>query len=303
MPVSDELAKAQARKIELENANLEAKLELMSKQTDVINEDLVNKRVQSSAAETKAEMAKKQVSMRFWSGILGGVWRFFGAIGRIFLVILRDLSPYIALAIVIVVFIIIFNSGSSSRPPNPKYSNPNAPRPSYGGPFGWLTPGYKVRSMLNYFNGNVKSIQRPIEKWGRCDNMEWQHTGGNGAGFCVRTYKPKDLEWSLSPDKIPDLKRLPKTISDNITNNGEKLKIYIPWAEQGPFYVPQCSKAYFRTLAADGTEKQLPATHLLKDNGLTCERMSFTSEKYGVSYRPIGSKNLNNYASSSNPQC
>lgn len=303
MPTGNELAKAQARKLELENANLESKLEVMSKQSAAIDEDITNKRIQTSAAETKAYVAKKDVSMRWWSGIFSAIWSFLSSIGKVFLVLLRDLSPYIALAIVIIVFIIIFSTGSSSRPANPRYANRNAPRSSSYNIFGWLSPGYKVRSMMNYFNGNVKSIQRPIEKWGRCDNMEWQHMGGNGSGLCVRTYKPKDIEWSLSPDKIPDLKKLPKTVSDKITNNGERLKIYIPWAEQGPFYVPQCSKAYFKTLASDGTEKQVSATHLLKDNGLTCERMSFTAEKYGVSYRPVGSKKLDEYASDSNPQC
>lgn len=301
MPAGDELAKAQARKLELENAKLEAQLEMMSKQSTALDEDMVNKRVESTAEETKAYVQKKNISMRWWHGIASAIWTFLSAIGRTFLVLLRDLSPYIALAIVIIVFIIIFTSSGSSRPANPKMASPQAPKPpSYG--FGW-SPGYKVRSVFNYFNGNVKSIQRPIEKWGRCDNREWQHMGGNGAGLCVRTYKPKDIEWSLSPDKIPDLKRLPKVLSDKITNNGDKLRIYIPWAEQGPFYVPQCSKAYFKTLATDGTEKQVSATHLLKDNGLTCERMSFASQKYGVLYRPVGSKKLDDIASEANPKC
>lgn len=301
-----ELEKAQMRKLELENAALEAKLDLMSKQGEAMEQDMVNKRVQATAAETKATMAQKTVSLAYTTTITKGIWTFlsfiFSSIGGLFKILLRDLSPYIALFIVILVFIGLFSARSSRSSSNSRYRSPNAPKP----PFQWLrffTPSYKVRSMFNYFNGNVKNIKRPIEKYGRCDNVEWQHNGGSASGLCVRTYAPKDIEWSLGPDKIQDLKRLPKQLSDKLTKDGQKMKIYIPWAEQGPFYVPQCSKAYFKVLDASGNEKKENASYLLKDNGLTCERVTKESKKYGVMYRPIGATNRFDFASEQNPKC
>jgi hypothetical protein len=307
MSATDEITKAQARKLELENAALEAKLDLMSKQSEAMDQDMVNKRIEASAAETKAAMATKSVSLAYWSTIIKGVWTFISSIlssiGSVFKVILRDLSPYLALFIVIIVFLggLSLLAGGGGRSQS-RYRSKDAPKEPYAW-LRWFSPGYKIRSLFNYFKGNVKSIKRPIEKYGRCDNVEWQHTGGSGSGLCVRSYAPKDIEWNLGSDKIQDLKRLPKELSDKLTKDGQKLKIYIPWAEQGPFYVPQCSKAYFKVLDSSGNEQKESAAYLLKDNGLTCERVTKESKKYGVMYRPIGAKNKFDFASEENPKC
>lgn len=299
----EKLAKEQLRKLELENADLQASLSLKEAQIERERTQNTTEKVKADAIETQAKVAKKKLSLAFWTSILKGVWKFLAIIGNFLKIFLRDLSPYLALiAIIVLIIVLLGTKKKSSKPKNSKNKNGTSTSKSKSG--GFFTPGYKIRSMFNYFNGNVRSIKRPVEKYGRCDNMEWQHTGGNAAGICVRTVAPKDIEWNAGPDKIPELAKLPKIIKDSITKDSQRSTIYIPWAEQGPFYVPQCSKAYFKVYDKDGKETKESADYLFKDNGLTCERIVKESSKYGISYRPRDSRgNLMNFASEDDPKC
>lgn len=317
--IKEEMQKEELQRIKLENAERKVNMTKSEAETRKIEQAITNEEIKTTSLEKnvaanqqKAAVAKQKLYLSFWTKIISGIWTvvssFFSSIAGFFSIIFKDLSPYIALAIVIMVFVGALSTRVGTGGWGyPSYTNrfrsPDVPRPSFEWLQKWFTPGYKIRSLLNYFNGNVKSIRRPIEKYGRCDNVEWQHTGGSGSGLCVRTYAPKDIEWSLGPGKIQDLSKLPKNISDTMTKNGQKLTVYIPWAAQGPFYVPQCSKAYFKVLDSNGNEQQESAAYLLKDNGLTCERVVKESKKYGVMYRPVGSTDLTDFASEKDPKC
>jgi hypothetical protein len=296
------MADTAAKSVELKNALMAAELELKSKQLESIDQNMINKSILASAAESQAATAKKGHVLKLIISVFKAIWGFITFTFNLFKIVLRDLSPYIALAIVILVFIWAFSNsgsrgGSSRRSANNRnLQHPNAPKQPYRW-LKWFTPGHRIRGMFNYFRSNPTSIARPIERFGRCDNVEWQHNGVNGPGLCTSTVMPKPIEWTLKEDTMPDLKKLPAEIKKRLTADSQKMKVFIPWAAQGPFYVPQCSKAYFRDTS------QGSAAYLFKDNGLTCERVTRESKTYGVEYRPRGEVDKRNYASEANPKC
>ena len=299
-------AKALEKKLELENARLEADLIYRAKQNQALDQEMINRQRLADASADQAAMAKKRYSLAFVSTLVKAIWSVLAAIGNFLKVFLRDLSPYIALLLVILFIIWAFGSrsGGSGRSSRNRATRSNAMRSS--NLFGWtkvFMPSYRARSIFNFFKGNPKSIARPIERFGRCDNAEWQHRGGDGAGLCVHTLTPKDIEWTLSDDKISDLRKLPQKLKSVATKNNQKLKIYIPWAAQGPFFLPQCSLAYFKVMDDNGVERKEDASYLLRDNGMTCERIVRESAKFGVAYRPRDSENKRDFATEGNPKC
>ena len=135
---------------------------------------------------------------------------------------------------------------------------------------------------------------------GRCDDVEWRQTAG---GLCAKTYAPKNIRWVFDLDKLQDVDKLPEEKKKEITSNGEKLQVYIPWSQQGTFYVPQCSRAYFMVKDKDGVEQPVSASYLFVDKGLNCQRVEHDSTEYHVTYRPKGTRNKFDFATESNPKC
>jgi len=131
--------------------------------------------------------------------------------------------------------------------------------------------------------------------YGRCDQVTWRELGGDGrAGLCARTYAPKDINWVMDTDKMPDMNRIPEEMYQKVTKNGRRLQVTIPWALQGTFYVPQCSKAVF----GDGES----AADLLKDEGMACRKKEVTVPTYTERYRVKGDA-VDAYTSEKDPKC
>lgn len=123
--------------------------------------------------------------------------------------------------------------------------------------------GYRFSNTFQRISG-VKPVTDPRPTIvGRCDNVDFiEKRVGNG-GVCVTDKLPKPLEWIIDSDKIPELKELPQSIKDRLSNDGLKFKVTIPWKAEGLVYVPDCDKAMF----ADGT----PA-YLLVDGKDVCRK-------------------------------
>jgi hypothetical protein len=306
--MSDSYEKAEVAKTrELKNAALAAKASYY--------ENLVQKNQNEISIKRDAmKSARSFQSSQIWKNRLTAVGNAIVAVVKPLGMILRDLSPYIALAIVFMIMAGALRGGKLRAPqPFRKLQIMNKTKSTWQKFKAWFKkqlqifmPGYKLRALsriLNPFAADVPSNPRPIETYGRCDNTEWRQTGGNKAGLCVRTYKPDKVTWTLDVDKMPELSKLPTPMTKELQKNGERLQIYIPWALQGTFYVPQCSKAYFVETDKDGKQVQTPAAHLLKDKGLSCERLEKASTQYGVTYRPKSSQNKYDIATKDDPKC
>jgi hypothetical protein len=274
-----------------------AQLAKLTKEAELYGVKAVAAEADTVSKEKAVAALKSAVSAKIWKNIWDRISNIFKALWDVLKYILRDLSPYIALIIVILLII-----GTSMRRPRPTYNNGrrNPPRLTFWDK--WFTPSYNVRSMLRMFSGSPPSASRPKEIYGRCDNVEWQHTGGNGSGLCVKTYKPETISWTFDTDKMPELNKIPSKLYDSM-NYSSKMQVFIPWAEEGTFFVPKCSGAYFKELDENGNEKKTPAGYLFDDKGLICQRVEKNSKQYGTAYRPKTSDNLYDFASEGNPKC
>lgn len=205
----------------------------------------------------------------------------------------KDFSPYLVLILLVALLIGI------AAAPMPKIF-PGRKLPTSG----WdklkaalkniLEKLFPVSTMRKWFNpfGKVDSIER-TQNAGRCDNAKWRElidpSEPYGGGFCKKTYIPKPYSWTIDTNKLPEFNKLPEKLRDQITKNGAKTQIYIPFELQSTFYVPQCDKAYYLRKQADGTEVQVKVEEpLLIDNGLTCslaQHSSGDSQPYSAKYR------------------
>lgn len=248
-----------------------------------------------------AASAENAVSASKWRDFWRKVWAVLAVIGNFLKVLIRDLSPYIALILVILLLIWISKPRrSSGYARSARWGNMSGPSLSWFEK--WFLPSYQIRSISSYFAGPPQGIDRPKEVNGRCDNLEWEHTGGSQSGLCVKTFKPDTIAWTFDTDKMPELSKLPTQVADKM-NTSMRMQVYIPWAEQGTFFVPQCSKAYFKELNKDGKEVTTPAGYLFNDKGLVCQRIEKESTGYGNAYRPKDTNDLYDYATSENPKC
>lgn len=263
----------------------------------------VNRAAATNAMQTNnSEVAIKQSAL-LWSKldkIFGWIGKILSSIGSVLKPLFRDLTPYIALILVILFIIGIARSASSPAIASQAATGINPPQLSWYN--SWFTPGYQLRSLFSVFGTNQPTVNRPTEVNGRCDNVEWQHTGGDDTGLCVKTYKPETINWTLDSDKMPEIGKLPPKLAQRM-NTSMRMQVYIPWEEQGTFYVPQCSRAYFKEMDDNGNEIHTPAGYLFNDKGLVCERVEKKSTEYGTAYRPKTTTNLYDFATDSNPKC
>lgn len=283
--------------------DLEAKLKqaqiLQIKQgIDASQAEIANNTAKTDAQKLIASSAASVASNVGWKAFWGRIWTILSTIGNVFKLVLRDLTPYIAL--IIVILLLIWISRRKSAPSMGRGGQMSAPELNWFDKY--FLPSYQIRSLTNFFSGDPPGIDRPKEPNGRCDNIEWQHTGGSGTGLCVKTYKPDTITWTLDMDKMPELSKLPTKITDMMKVT-DRMQVYIPWESQGTFYVPQCSKAYFKEMDSNGKEVTTSASYLFKDKGLTCERVEKDSWSYGTQYRPKDSVDLYDFATEKYPKC
>lgn len=252
---------AQIREQEAVIRGLTAKIRELQLKTAA---DIADAWAKKRNTDVKGSKARFDKIRSFFSGFGGPIW--------------RDFSPYLVLIIIILIFI-----GFSKFP----IKKPNMSRLK---PKSWwvrfkiyvalmIEKVFPVATFRRWFNpmGKVETIDR-TKNSGRCDNMEWRQLVDRrepyGGGFCIKTHVPKPFVWNIDPKKLPEYERLPEKLRNSITKNGRKMQIFIPYEKQATFYVPQCDKAYYKDLDANGQEVNVLLSsenaQVLRDNGLTC---------------------------------
>jgi len=290
---------------------LQAKAQAMlaEKQLEAVEKTVAIAKDRANTSSTEVATKFRLMRLRMFGSFIKNVATFFRNLMRPLGIILKDLSPYIALFVVIMVLFYGYrfgtprlNFGSSSKRRDDAFRKMKNRwqrfKDWWADKLGVLAPGHRYRAlmrMLNPLGGHFKKLPRPMMVHGRCDNMTWRELGGDGrSGMCASTYSPKDIQWVMDADKMPELSRMPENLYESTTNGGKKLQVTIPWALQGTFYVPQCSKAQF----ADGTS----AGGLFKDDGMACRKKEVQVPTYGKRYR-VKNKSVDDYASEAKPKC
>lgn len=290
---------------------LQAKAQAMlaEKQMEAIEKTAAVAKQRANTSSSEVATKFRLMRLRMFGSFIKNVATFFRNLMRPLGIILKDLSPYIALFVVIMVLFYGYrfgtprlNFGSSSKRRDDAFRKMKNRwqrfKDWWADKLGVLAPGHRYRALLRMLNplaGHFKKLPRPMMVHGRCDNMTWRELGGDGrSGMCASTYSPKDIQWVMDADKMPELSRMPENLYNDVTNGGKKLQVTIPWALQGTFYVPQCSKAQF----ADGTS----AGGLFKDDGMACRKKEVQVPTYGKRYR-VKNKSVDDYASEAKPKC
>ncbi len=238
-------------------------------QSEILN---IQRSMELAKARAAAEIARIEgklddISVKKSALRLNKIKAFFAPFGTL----LKDFSPYLVLLIIILLFIGLAAAPSRKNRPGRKLPTSSGTKIKNGLKklLEKLFPTTALRRWFNPF-GKVETIPR-TQNGGRCDNMGWRQQNDPsepyGGGLCTRTFDPKPYEWQIDTSKNPDYDKLPGKIQTMLT--GEKTKVYIPYAKQATFYVPQCNDAYYIV----GDEKKKFAddgTPLLVDNGLSC---------------------------------
>lgn len=153
-------------------------------------------------------------------------------------------------------------------------------------------PADTIRRWFNPF-GKVETFPR-TQNAGRCDNLEWREyvdpSEPYGGGVCKRTYSPKPYVWNIDTSKLPDLAKMPQKAYDQVTHNGKKLQVFIPYEQQSTFYVPQCDKAYYLDENNNQVVLRDVDQQLLVDNGLTCSLKERPAQSFHARYRKVNGK-------------
>ena len=228
----------------------------------------------------------------------------------------RPLGHYIALAIVIIVlfvgigFLVITVKKKPTPPPKPiteqkppaveekegegyklqdlkvpSVSIPNIIPSGIGNFFDRIFPTYKLQNTARNIVGTFQPNLPPQETTkreriaGRCDNIKLKETSlksGEG-GICTSEEIPQPIRWVIDSAKIPDYNMLPDQLKQQVTNNGTKNIITIPWKSDGFVYSPDCAKATY------GDSK---LANLLTDyNTEYCQKREVDKVKYDDAYR------------------
>lgn len=217
--------------------------------------------------------------------------------------VLKDISPYIALVLVIV-FIVLLAKGvfrpvrrvrTNRRRQRAMRTRQSAWQRFTAGIRGWfsplikaVTPGYKTRmflASLSPFATTPNGVPRTRIASGRCDNMRWLQMDSAGApqlnrdgerGSCMSAVSPADIKWAIDVGKVPDFHDLPAHMQRSLR---PRMHITIPYDQDNTvhsgntFFVPRCDKAYYTNLR-DRSGAHVPA-RLLEDMGTTCRLKSF----------------------------
>lgn len=254
------------------------------KQIQALESEIGN--IQKDAANKIGELGTKirGIDVQASKNRFDKIKAIFGTMGPIY----KDFSPYIVLLIIILLFIGVAASPKKKRRPGRKL------------PTSWWTrlkatiknilekmfPVHLLRKWFNPF-GKVDTISRS-QNAGRCDNAHWREyidpSEPYGGGFCKATYKPKPHTWNIDPNKLPEHASMPEKLRTDITKNGQRMQVFIPYELQSTFYVPQCNDAYYVEKAPDGTDVQKKFADegipLLVDNGLKCSFVEKPSNQH-----------------------
>lgn len=245
----------------------------------------------------------------------------------------RNAAPYVVLAIVLVVLIMVLKNSlgrSRSRPAN-------APRFNFGNPIAKLKraarntknflikeehyiirkikkifaniakffekllhPLYKLRQVTNIASGGAHdtAYERIKIESGRCDNMKWVETTDEGKkGYCDNAVHPIDLTWKIDNTKTPDYFDLPASRKSQIDKYST---VKIPWDvnPEASFYVPQCEKAYYpQTCKSNGICEK---ADMFEDLGLTCKPKD---DKLPTQYPVTEDKPATSFDDTENKKC
>ena len=199
-----------------------------------------------------SEMAVKDMKLGLEKRTANTAWNTFSREN------MKNISPYIVLVLVIMLFL-----GWTFCRPKRRRPNSGVRKHSLGR---WIDdkiltpleilikPGYKFRQVIHVFTplkGNTKSLPRNVLSVGRCDNQNWiQLDGGakvkltadRSKGSCFAATRPKDIVWNMDISKMPEYNDLSAETQRELD---KKLKVFIPYGE-GPnntkstntFFVP-----------------------------------------------------------------
>ena len=164
--------------------------------------------------------------------------------------------------------------------------------------FGLPQPIKKILNSFNQYKNGGPTIPRTTVDSGRCDNIQWIETSGDGQeGSCDSTIRPKDLIWNLNPQFNTEFRTGSEFLekhSDKAKASLKNLNVVIPWdrSPETTFFVPQCEQAYFanqcrpetKSSSCDSTEQWADGyccvkANLLKEQGLTCGLTSFNLDQ------------------------
>jgi len=270
---------------------------------------------ENATRKEKASQAAAQLSeSRAYHGRMAP-WRITKMLQGVLEPLWRNIAPYVALAIVIIVAV-SFLKGGGKKSNNSRQNRGRNPFSGLGRTirnaertvekdtvlaFKWTRkifrriikffeklfhPLYQITQFFNLFSGGAHSknvFDRTQIQSGRCDNINWLETTDEGKkGVCDIAKHPTDLTWNLDTSQTPEYFELPQS-------RKSQLDIYntvkIPWDvnPEASFYVPQCEKAYYpKTCTKNGI---CIKADMFEDLGLTCKAKN---DKLPTQY-PIGS--------------
>lgn len=286
----------------------DAEIQLLETKTQALKRSIENSERLASSNISRNENQKNTNRANVIFKVISGIARPLGPI-------LRDLAPYIALIIVILILVGVgvstsgpsmnLNAGSARRDAifNQTLGLFGRIQRAIGDFFARFSLGHRFRlimRMINPFGGGYQNtVQRPRAGGGRCNNIDWVENGEN----CEQLMFPKAIEWEISPDKVAEWERLPDDIKSGLK---KKMKVFIPWAKQDTFYVPQCAKAYYLTVVRDLSTGKISVqqkllndderTRFLQDTGLECVRVQKTLPKvFKPEYRAVAAAAVDAY--------
>jgi len=275
--------KREAKQIEIDKKlgrDVTERIEKLKLQQKDHSETLTRKQLANQAArELKQQKIRDgRAHLPLWlqglSSALGPVW--------------RNVAPYIALVMAIFIIVIIFQGGLKQKK-HTAHSNPLAKlRKQIRGIENAgknihfpktkkfieriFHPTYKLKHTSNLFSGgaHANGLERPNLASGRCDNLKWAETTGEGKkGSCDTTVHPIDITWNIDSTSTPEYYELPQSRKDELEKYGT---VKIPWDvnPEASYYVPQCEKAYYpKTCTTSGI---CVKADMFEDLGLSCKR-------------------------------
>lgn len=292
----------------------DAEIQYLETKTQALKRSIENSERMASSNISRNENEKNTNRANVVFKIISGIVRPLGPI-------LRDLAPYIALIIIILLLVGIgfSSSGGPSMNLNAGSARRDAIFNNTFGLFGRIqraiasffarfSLGHRFRlimRMINPFGPAYQNvIERPRAGTGRCNNIDWIENGDQ----CENLMSPSAIEWEISPDKVAEWDRLPDDIRAGFK---KKMKVYIPWAKQDTFYVPQCAKAYYLVAVRDLSTGKLSIqqkllndnerTRFLQDTGLECVRVQKTLPKvFTPQYRAVSAAAVDAYTKGPN---
>ncbi len=226
-----------------------------------------------------------------------------------------QLAPYIAIIIIILIFVVIISIGATKTPLR------NIKKKHVFGIFNFIKKALtrifsplvnifkKISTTLKKLNplrqGNIDTIPRQKIAVGRCDNLNFldinydedkpsEYNEAN-PGKCYVSVIPKDTVWNIDLTRMNEYRSLPEYFKKDI-NKQSKLKIIIPYGpyrsstappyktdtppteiNDQTYFVPYCEKAMFDEGASS---REGSAKDLLEDQGFTCSLVEKDSSKY-----------------------